>query len=122
MANPGSETKPMGPARESAGVDTDEERLAHALISRGLLTREEVQQCRPLTAAEAGPRPLLNRLVKSGFLTPNQARRAAQELDALLGQQIPGYQLMDKLDRQILKHKERFQVRHAPGIKRMSDA
>ena len=28
--------------------------------------------------------------------------------------------LIDKLDRQILKHKERFQVsRHAPGIKRM---
>ena len=31
-------------------------------------------------------------------------------------------ELVDKLDRQILKHKERFSVRHAPGIKRMSDA
>jgi putative sigma-54 modulation protein len=30
--------------------------------------------------------------------------------------------LVDKLDRQILKHKERFSVRHAPGIKRMTDA
>ena len=31
--------------------------------------------------------------------------------------------LIDKLDRQVLKHKERFQVsRHAPGIKRMSQA
>jgi putative sigma-54 modulation protein len=27
--------------------------------------------------------------------------------------------LTDKLDRQILKHKERFQPRNAPGIKRM---
>jgi len=28
--------------------------------------------------------------------------------------------LIDKLDRQVIKHKERFQVsRHAPGIKRM---
>jgi serine/threonine-protein kinase len=85
------------PTDSAAGVGADEERLAHALISRGLLTREEVQQCRPTTAAEAGPRPLLSRLVRAGFLTPNQARRAAHELDSLLGQQIPGYQLMDKL-------------------------
>jgi putative sigma-54 modulation protein len=27
--------------------------------------------------------------------------------------------LMDKLDRQILKHKERFQPRHPEGIKRL---
>src|SRR5262249_4341525 len=40
---------------------------------------------------------LLARLVKAGFLTANQARRAAQELPLLLGQQIPGYQLMEKL-------------------------
>ena len=26
--------------------------------------------------------------------------------------------LIDKLDRQVLRHKERFQVRNAPGIKR----
>ena len=30
--------------------------------------------------------------------------------------------LIDKLDRQVLKHKERFQTRHAPGIKRMPQA
>ena len=30
--------------------------------------------------------------------------------------------LMDKLDRQVLKHKERFQPRNAPGIKRMTQA
>ena len=30
--------------------------------------------------------------------------------------------LIDKLDRQVLKHKERFQPRNAPGIKRMSQA
>jgi putative sigma-54 modulation protein len=28
--------------------------------------------------------------------------------------------LIDKLDRQVLKHKERFAPRHAPGIKRMT--
>ena len=31
--------------------------------------------------------------------------------------------LMDKLDRQVIRHKERFQVnRHAPGIKRIPQA
>ncbi|HXN15594.1 MAG TPA: ribosome-associated translation inhibitor RaiA [Usitatibacter sp.] len=31
--------------------------------------------------------------------------------------------LIDKLDRQVIKHKERFQVnRHAPGIKRIPQA
>jgi putative sigma-54 modulation protein len=30
--------------------------------------------------------------------------------------------LTDKLDRQILKHKERFMPRHAPGIKRIQQA
>ncbi len=30
--------------------------------------------------------------------------------------------LMDKLDRQVIKHKERFAPRNAPGIKRMSQA
>jgi serine/threonine-protein kinase len=97
LANPGNETKLITPGRDAPGLDADEERLAHALISRGLLTREEVQQCRPLSSAEAGPRLLLSRLVRAGFLTSNQARRAAHEIDALLGQQIPGYQLLEKL-------------------------
>ena len=30
--------------------------------------------------------------------------------------------LMDKLDRQVIRHKERFAPRHAPGIKRMTQA
>jgi serine/threonine-protein kinase len=83
-------TKPEAPA-----VNADEERLGHALISRGLLTREELQQCRATPAG--GPEALLTRLVKAGFLTANQACRALQELALLLEQQIPGYQLLDKL-------------------------
>jgi serine/threonine-protein kinase len=84
------------PRPDAAPVNVDEERLAHALISRGLLTREEYQQCPPPEGA-GGPGHLLVRLVRAGFLTGNQARRANQEMDLLLGQQIPGYQLMEKL-------------------------
>jgi serine/threonine-protein kinase len=74
----------------------DEERLAHALISRGLLTREEVHSCRA-DGAESGTKALLKRLVTAGFLTANQADRAHKELETLLGQQIPGYQLLERL-------------------------
>ena len=46
-------------AKSEAALRLDEERLAHALVSRGLLTREEVEQCRPA----GGPEGLLRRLV-----------------------------------------------------------
>jgi serine/threonine-protein kinase len=75
----------------------DEERLAHALISRGLLTREEVQSCPASPQGQLGAEALLARLVAAGLLTANQARRAAREMSTLLGQQIPGYALMEKL-------------------------
>ncbi|HWG43973.1 MAG TPA: protein kinase [Gemmataceae bacterium] len=85
------------PPRSEGTARVDEERLAHALISRGLLTRDEIQNCRPGTGDEAGPEAFLSRLVSAGLLTDNQAKRAAKELEALLGQQIPGYQLLEKL-------------------------
>jgi serine/threonine-protein kinase len=85
------------PKPETAPVNAEEEKLAHALISRGLITREEYFQVRgggdEANAAEA----FLGRLVKAGFLTENQSRRAFQELKPLLNQQIPGYELKEKL-------------------------
>jgi serine/threonine protein kinase len=72
-----------------------EERLAHALVSRGLVTREEIQQCRQNEAT--GGESILSRLVRAGSLTLAQARRAKQELPQLLGQEIPGYEVLQKL-------------------------
>ena len=40
---------------------------------------------------------MLLRLVKAGVLTVNQAKRATSELTASLHQQIPGYELLEKL-------------------------
>ena len=65
---------------EPAKVDTaqarlDEERLANALVGRGLVTREEVERCR--ADGTPGPEPLLRRLVEVGSLTKTQARRSA---------------------------------------------
>jgi serine/threonine-protein kinase len=79
---------------EAAPEAVEEERLAQALMGRGLVTAEEVQQCR---GERPGAHALLNRLVRAGFLTATQARRAAQELAQLMSQQIPGYEMLEKL-------------------------
>jgi serine/threonine protein kinase len=73
-----------------------EERLAHALVSRGLLTPDEAELARA-NGGPVGPEALLRRLVAANLLAPGQARRAAKELFSLLGQQIPGYQLLEKI-------------------------
>jgi serine/threonine-protein kinase len=82
---------------ETSSEKLSEERLAHALVSRGLVTRDEVQLCRASSAQDLGAEAFLSRLVRAGFLTANQARRASQELATLLGQQIPGFELQDRL-------------------------
>jgi serine/threonine-protein kinase len=84
-------------AKPDSAVNLDEERLAHALVSRGLLTTEEVARCKAGPDDKGGAEALLRRLIASGFLTVNQARRASQELSLLLGQQIPGYRLVERL-------------------------
>ncbi len=75
----------------------EEDRLAHALISRGMISKEEVQECRPAAGQARGADALLARLVQAGALTSNQAKRAIKELATLLGQQIPGFLLQDKV-------------------------
>jgi eukaryotic-like serine/threonine-protein kinase len=76
---------------------SDEDRLAQALIGRGLIVGDEADACRSAPDAPAKPEDFLKRLVKAGSLTPNQARRSAKELASLLHQDIPGYQLLEKL-------------------------
>jgi eukaryotic-like serine/threonine-protein kinase len=85
------------PRAEVSTGKLEEERLAHALVSRGLITKEEVEASRSATSTGAGVEGFLQRVVAKGFLTANQARRAAKELQTLLGQQIPGFLLQDKV-------------------------
>lgn len=87
--------KSTAPAKsESTPLPIDEDRLAHALVTRGLVTAEEIHACRQGASSKAS---LLGRLVESGHLAPSQARRVQQELAAPTTQQIPGYQLLEKL-------------------------
>jgi serine/threonine-protein kinase len=77
---------------EGAGKQ-EEERLAQALVGRGLVSADEARTCRGAGSALK----LLERLVSAGHLTAGQAARARQEMSQLVGQQIPGYQLLEKL-------------------------
>jgi serine/threonine-protein kinase len=88
---------PSSSKPEAAPFNLDEERLVHALVQRGLVSDADVQRYRPSPNNGGGPEVLLNRLVQAHCLTPDQARRITQEMALLVGQQIPGYQLLEKL-------------------------
>jgi serine/threonine-protein kinase len=92
-----SNAMPQSPKSETKLDKHVEDRLAQALINRGLVTREEVQHCRSGAGRGGGPEALLARLVEARFLTSSQARRAVQEMSAFVEQQIPGFHLVEKL-------------------------
>jgi serine/threonine-protein kinase len=85
------------PAKSEPKDRGDEERVVHALVSRGLVTREEVKDCRLPAGGAGGAEALLARYVQSGLLTAGQAKRVRKDLATLVGQQIPGYQLLEKI-------------------------
>jgi serine/threonine protein kinase len=84
---------------KSDPVRVAEEKMARALISRGLLTREEFQRFRQGEAQCGGEshEDLLLRLSRAGLITDSQAKRLGSELKVLTRHQIPGYQLLEKL-------------------------
>ncbi len=88
---------PDSPRPEPLPSRQSEDRLAHALISRGLLTKEDYHSLKIGDGGETTPEAFLQRLVLAGLLTSGQARRAMRELPNLLTQQIPGYALLEKV-------------------------
>jgi serine/threonine protein kinase len=77
-----------------------EEKRAHALISRGLLTLEEFEQFRKSLNVPPGDltvEEMLTRLAEAGLITKNQAQRLQSEMEALTRHHIPGYHLLEKL-------------------------
>ena len=73
----------------------DEEKLANGLVSRGLMTNEEVKKHAP--DGSLGAEGYLKKLTTVGLLTKAQAERAQLDLTLLVGQQIPGYVMLEKL-------------------------
>jgi serine/threonine-protein kinase len=81
---------------DSTTISLEEEKLAHALVSRGLISREEWQQARDAETG-AGLGAMLGALVKANFMTAAQAQRVAVELPTITTQLIPGYKLLEKV-------------------------
>jgi serine/threonine-protein kinase len=81
---------------DAANLKLEEERMIQYLITRSLVTNEEVQRCRP-DGKVIGAEPLLGRLVQAGFLTASQAHRVGPEAAGSGAQLIPGYQVLAKL-------------------------
>src|SRR5688572_4931642 len=82
---------------DSLTLSVEEEKLRHALVSRGLITADDWQHVRDHVEPGSGLGPILARLVKVGCLTSAQAQRVAVELPDLTRQQIPGYKLLEKV-------------------------
>src|SRR5262249_16747167 len=76
-------------------LDEEQQRLANALVSRELITADDLNSCKPPDGK--GAKALLTRLVEGGFLTRGQARRALQKVSALVREAIPGYEMLEKL-------------------------
>jgi serine/threonine protein kinase len=78
-----------------ATLDDEQKRLVNALIGRGLITAEDLQNCKPPEAA--GVKAILQRLVEGNALTLAQAKRVYAKMSSVLGEEIPGYQILEQL-------------------------
>src|SRR5688572_13819302 len=92
-------TQTKSPALPAAGLSVDEDRLVQTLIQRTLISSEEAAEWHKARAKSTnGGKDLLKFLVKSGYLTAAQARRILKEFqEAASTQQIPGYQILEKI-------------------------
>ncbi len=88
---------PLTSASEPSAVHVDEDRIIHVLVNRGLVSRDEAEQCRSSRHGPSGADSFLARLVQSNSLTPEQARRVSEEFTLPVAHQITGYQLQEKI-------------------------
>ncbi len=80
---------------ENTEAKIEEEKVGQGLVTRGLLTNEEIKKC-PADGT-AGAEGYLKKLLAAGLLTKGQVDRAFADLTLLVGQQIPGYVMLEKL-------------------------
>lgn len=95
------DTKPdsSGAGKQSAGVDQTE--FGRLVVDHKLATAEELKRCLELKTSSPPDqdKPLPQVLVEQGCITSAQRDRLLGQLEARRskGQQIPGYQILDKL-------------------------
>ena len=86
---------PNQPKTSTAALE--EQRLADFLVRHLLIDKDEAHLTSPKEGDPPGPAHLLQRLRLRGLITTNQAQRLLASLDDVLGQGIPGYELLERI-------------------------
>ncbi|MBS3733953.1 MAG: serine/threonine protein kinase [Phycisphaerae bacterium] len=82
-------------AKTAESLDTE---LGHLVVERNLATHEEVEEASKRCRDEdASNRTLADVLVAQGSVTPRQISRLKETIKASRSQQIPGYQILEKI-------------------------
>jgi serine/threonine-protein kinase len=82
-------------SRSGTGYDT---LLGRALVERGFLSAEELQECLRSIGESSSPRTLPELLVRENLLTERQLQRLRAEMETdRASQHIPGYRIIKKL-------------------------
>ena len=72
--------------------------LGKKILAAGLITEDELDQCRVEAGEEASDRTLSDLLVERHLMTDRQLERLRKEFEASKSsQKIPGYRIMKKL-------------------------
>ena len=92
VAKPASESQA---GSTTGGFDTV---LGKRVLASGLVTEDELEQCRAQLDEEAGERTLSDLLLEQDFLTERQLDRLRKDFEASKSsQKIPGYKIVRKL-------------------------
>lgn len=87
---------PSNPAQ--APSESSDSPLARTLVEQGLATAEEIETCRKTLEGAASETSLADTLVAQGVVTAKQLERVRSQLEPQKAtQQIPGYQILEKL-------------------------
>ena len=86
---------PNQPKTSTAALE--EQRLADFLVRHLIIDKDEAHLASPKEGDPPGPAHLLQRLRLRGLITTNQAQRLLASLDDVLGQGIPGYELLERI-------------------------
>ncbi len=85
------------PRAAGPATSLEEQRLGEWLLRNLLVDKDELELASPRPGDPLGAASLVQRLRLRGLITTHQASRLADSLDRLLGQGIPGYELIERI-------------------------
>lgn len=89
--------KPASARQPVPGGTLEEQRLGEWLVRNLLVDKDELELAAARPGDPLGAPALVQRLRLRGLITNHQAKRLTESLDVLLGQGIPGYELIERI-------------------------